>query len=212
MIHSIIFDLNGVIIANGNDVREKLAKEGFDKEKLYLATSGRSPLGRQYLTGEISLEEYTKHVARIFPHDYAYILEQYNKRRILYVKKDWIQSFLLLPFSLSIDMGTFPEILSMLDFVKECAKSYDLCLFTGSSQAHIQAIDREYDLLHYFSYKVFSYIVGDDKPSDTMFNALLKEIPYSSTECVLIDDKEMNISKARVYGLQTCLFETAILV
>lgn len=211
MIKCLAFDIQGVITSTGDKIREKLTNEGFDKSLLQLATAKNGLIAKKYIEGLINWDEYLSEVKKIFPNDYKYILDSYyNTNNLVRITKSFWLKNIQEKYEINIDLSIFnseDKSASTLELIKELYKIYPLCLFSGNGKEKIIKLQEEYKLLDYFKYKVFSYDIHKDKPSDEMFQALINAIPYNPKECLYFDDKEYNLDKALKYGFNCILIK-----
>jgi HAD superfamily hydrolase (TIGR01509 family) len=206
MIQTIVFDLNGVIIDGGAMVRENLAKQGFNKDKLYDAISGEGTLGSAYLRGEMSYEAYCEGVKELFPRDYLQIIAAYDTRVLLYVKKQFLLDSIIHPYDLKINEANLHDEIEVLSIVEELSRNYSLVLFSGSNPTNLAALDARYHFLQYFHTQILSYQVGADKPSSKMFDAMAAHLPTPPDTCLYLDDNPQYIRLGEQKGLHGVVF------
>lgn len=209
MIRCFIFDIHGVIFNTGGAIRKKLAQEGFAMDKL-IAISGRGPIGSKYIRGMINYATYEAEVRKLFPDAYKHIIEEYyTKRKLLSLDTKQLAHSILQPYDITLHVENSSGKITTLEFIKLLASlQYSLCVFSGNTRSMIDFEDKDFHFLQYFRYKVFSFVVGVDKPDIKMFTTLTNTLPFSPEECIYIDDKRENIRIGNMIGFHSFLMRT----
>jgi putative hydrolase of the HAD superfamily len=91
------------------------------------------------------------------------------------------------------------SIIPVLDWLK--ARDYRLVLLSNTSRAHLEWVQREYDVLDRFDQFVTSFAAGALKPEPAIFEAALSAAHCEPQECFYTDDMAVNIEAARRFGI-----------
>ncbi|TVR40186.1 MAG: HAD family phosphatase [Cryomorphaceae bacterium] len=188
-IKNIIFDLGGVLLDvdyhKPIEAFEKLGATGFEK---VFTQASQARFMSQFERGEIAPAEFRKEVRRFLPEgvtDYQ-IDEAWN----------------------SI-LGTLPEDrIVLLKMLKN--KGYRLFLLSNTNSIHIKAFQRYLQdsygpsaLERIFEKVYFSSRIGMRKPSQKVFDFVLRENNLQPEETFFIDDSEQHIEGAKKTGIHT---------
>ena len=129
MIKAIVFDLGGVLSAEGKSVAsEKLAKKyNYDKEVIFKILT--SPESKDLRKGLISDKEFWDWTRNNLPEGYdAYL-----------IKKEWYEGYLL-------DNDIF-------NLIKRLKGKYKLVAFSGNIKSRVEFLDEKYDFRNIFRYR-----------------------------------------------------------
>ena len=89
-------------------------------------------------------------------------------------------------------------------------RGYTLLLGSNTNVLHAQFYRRRFeDALAPFDHFVFSYEIGELKPSAGFFNACVNLVAVLPASCIFIDDAPANVEGARAAGLQAVHFRDA---
>lgn len=207
MINCFVFDIQGVIVTTSKATFARLEAEGYDKEKLSMIEGTTGPVGTPYYRGKISYDEYVKGVQELFPNDYKYILEAYfQEYNLKTISKTWLRENVLTPFNIPLTLDKISDSITTLSFIQALYNAdHPLAVFSGNSKERLQLFSDRFHFLDYFTYKLFSYQVGIDKPDPKFFEAILNMIPYPPSECLFLDDGAKNIEVGKECGMQAVL-------
>lgn len=101
----------------------------------------------------------------------------------------------------SCDM--FSEKPDMVALAKSAKNNgYRMVLLSNLSQDHHQHIETNYEFLNLFDDLVLSYRVGACKPEPEIYRRAIMSAQCAPSECVFIDDMEINVTAAREHGIQ----------
>ena len=200
MIQGVVFDILGVLVESGDNARVQLIKEGFNKENV-LFIGGTGSLGQAYFTGTLDYEIYKQKVTELFGSDTEHVLEVYLRRKPLFVSLEKCRkAFENYGVTLAIPEN-IPDRIHTIDFAKILSEQFPLCLFSGNNPHELDILDEAYHFLQYFTFHVYSFEVGVDKPDIRMFQRLKETVPLPLSDCLYIDDKEVNLTEGNNWGL-----------
>lgn len=101
----------------------------------------------------------------------------------------------------------FEPILPMRDF---CAwmkdQSIRLFLFSNTNPLHEEEIRRS-EFFHLFDGAVYSYLVGEMKPGDGMYDHAVSRLKLDPAETLYVDDMRDNILTGKVFGFHSYRFD-----
>ena len=187
MIKAIIFDLGKVIVSfdfeKGFKTISQFCEFSIDdiREKIML-----SPEIRLYETGKISSQEFYNQMKKALDLTATYnqFFEAWN--------------------SIFDDETILPESL-----FAELSGKYKLVILSDTSEEHIGFLRQKLALFKHFDDFVFSYNVGEMKPSPKMFEAAVEKAKCAANECLFVDDKLSNVLGAIECGLEAFQFLSA---
>jgi putative hydrolase of the HAD superfamily len=96
------------------------------------------------------------------------------------------------------------SIVPVLDRLK--AHGYRLVLLSNTSRAHLEWVQREYDVLERFDQLVTSFTAGALKPEPAIYEAALAAADCAPQECFYTDDMPVNVEAARRLGIDAEVF------
>ncbi len=88
-------------------------------------------------------------------------------------------------------------------------KGYKLGLLSVHAKEWVDHCDHKYDYHKLFHSICYSFEIGISKSDKKSYLHILQRLQATPTECLFIDDKEVNLAAARELGLQTLLFRNA---
>lgn len=80
-------------------------------------------------------------------------------------------------------------------------KGYILSVLSNTNPAHVNFLDRKYDLFRLFDYKFFSHETGYLKPHKEAYECAIKKLNASPSDIFFFDDARINIKAAISVGL-----------
>jgi glucose-1-phosphatase len=187
MIKAIIFDLGKVIVSfdfeRGFQTISQFCDYSIDEIREKLMTSEEILL---YETGKIGSVEFFEAIRK--------------KLKFTATQKQfydaWNSSF--------HDETILPESL-----LAELATKYRLIALSDTCDAHITFLRQKFSFFKHFDELVFSYDVGEMKPSPKMFEVAVKKANCAANECLFVDDKLANVEGATACGLEAVQFLSA---
>lgn len=95
------------------------------------------------------------------------------------------------------------------DFFAQISEKYRIVALSDTSESHIGFLRKNFAVFKHFDDFVFSYEVGEIKPSPKMFQAAVNKANCAANECLFVDDKLVNVEGAIVCGLEAVQFLSA---
>jgi 2-haloacid dehalogenase len=188
-IKAIIFDYGGVLL-------------DWNPRNLYRRYFPNNPEALESFLAEINFMDWNAEQdrGRPFKEGIALLANQHPRHAdLIYAFHDHWDETILGPISGSI------EILKKLK-----QKGYPLYGLSNWSAETFPMMRRKYDFFDTFDDMVISGEVKMIKPEPEIFNLLLKKIGLPSSECILIDDSDKNISTAQKIGFQTIHYQSPL--
>ncbi len=87
------------------------------------------------------------------------------------------------------------------DLLEELAVDYPVACLSNTNALHWSRIDREMNLLPYFSHTFASHLVGLLKPDREIFEYIVEQLGYPPERILFLDDNRLNIEGARAVGI-----------
>ena len=81
-------------------------------------------------------------------------------------------------------------------------------ILSNIGDAVLASVEREFDWIHRFDARVWSYQLGIAKPDPTIYRHTLAELGVQPEETLFIDDKRANVEAARALGIQAIEFSS----
>jgi putative hydrolase of the HAD superfamily len=81
-------------------------------------------------------------------------------------------------------------------------------ILSNIGDAVLASVEREFDWIHRFDVRVWSYQLGVAKPDPAIYRHTLAELGVQPEETLFIDDKRVNIEAARALGIQAIEFSS----
>jgi len=184
-IEALFWDNGGVILTNGWDrgARKRAA------EKFHLDWDDFSDRHELMLnafeTGQATLDQYVQRTVFYRPRDY---------------KPEDFKAFM---FSQS---QSFPEALEFAGKLAASRKYIMAALNNESREINEYRIEK-FKLRDYFEAFFSSCYLGVRKPDPEIYSLALKITQQKPSQCILIDDRGLNLECAREVGMQTILFK-----
>ena len=184
MIKGIIFDMGGVLLPDDNTgMLKKFAKKNkidFETLKTMLAEDNES-----LVLGKLSIKEFLTRVRNKFE------LELDSLSLQLAWDKIYVEST--------------PINFELLNEIKPLKKKYEISLITNIYDSTAR-INQSRKLFYSFKPVLLSCRIGIAKPDIKVFARALHEMKVKGSECVLIDDKQINVDAAKEFGMKTILY------
>jgi len=184
-VNTLFWDNGGVILTNGWDRasrREAVEKFHLDwadfEDRHELMLDG-------FERGQVSLDAYLKRT--VFYRERAYSIEEF---------KDFM-------FAQS---QAFPESLDFLGRLASSRRWLLAALNNESAEINEYRI-RTFQLRDYFEAFFSSCYLGYRKPGAEIYNLALRITQSAPQQCILIDDRELNLECARELGIHTIQFQ-----
>ncbi len=187
MIRAIIFDLGKVIAAFDFEIGFKtisrFCKYSIDEIREKIMTSPEIYL---YETGKITSREF---------------FDKINRRLALTLTRE---QFFAVWNSIFAAETILPE-----SIFAELSAKYRLVMLSDTNESHIKFLRPKLPHFKHFDAFVFSYEIGELKPSAKMFAVAVEKAECAANECLFVDDKAVNVEGAIAYGLEAFQFLSA---
>ena len=186
-ITAVFSDVGGVLLTNGWDhgQRSRLVKllglDGADFEDRHHMVSGALDAGR------LTLDEYLDRTIFYRPRIFT---------------KDQVRDFM---YSQS---EALPDSLSLMGRLAQTGKVFLATLNNESRELNLHRIEK-FGLRKFFSVFFSSCYLGVSKPHPEIYRLALDVSQRQADECVLIDDRPLNLESAQRLGLHTIQFLNA---
>lgn len=185
-VNTLFWDNGGVILTNGWDRTSRRA--AVDKFKLDWADfeDRHELMLNDFETGRITMDEYLRRT--VFYREQPFTLDDFRKFMF-----DQSQPF--------------PEA---LDFLKKLAQTrrYSIASLNNESLELNEYRIRTFRLRAYFEAFYSSCYLRMRKPSAKIYKLVLKICQRNPEECVMIDDRGLNLEAAKELGMQTIQVKT----
>ncbi len=96
------------------------------------------------------------------------------------------------------------EVVEYVNAVKKAG--YSACICSNNFETRVRELNTKFDFLKDFDVDILSYQVGSLKPSQEIFQALLKKANCLPEEMVYSDDKQEKLLGATELGINTFVF------
>lgn len=184
MIKAICFDLDGVYFTGKGKKAffDNLVELSQDEEKVaYVMT--KSPEYLQLVTGKMD------------EHSFLNFMRSYLNINLAdqEIKKLWVKEY-------EIDQNVRNILLDLRK------KGYKTCICSNNNSIRVHALEEVFGFLKDFDAVVFSYKVGDVKPSKEIFEELIKQAGCKPEEIIYSDDNPDRIKGASDLGINTFVY------
>ena len=187
MITTIFFDIGGVLLTDGwgHDSRRAAAEKfGLDWEQY---ADRHEKVAHAIETNRMTLE-------------------QYLDRTIFYRPREFTrEEFRAFIFAQSKEK---PESIKIVEQLAESKKYFLATINNEILELNLYRLEH-FGLRQYFSVFFSSCFLGLRKPDEAIYRLALQVTQRSPSECVFIDDREVNLECPRELGLHTILFQNA---
>lgn len=182
MIKAVVFDLGGVLFAEGKSVAiERLEREyGYDKEKVQRILV--SPQSIDLRKGLISDAEFWTWAQRQLP-------QEYDVRRI---ETAWYQGYELDP--------------DILDLIRRLKGRYKIVAFSGNIRSRVDFLEERYRFRHLLDAEVYSFDYHLTKPDKNFVEIMIEKAGCRPDDIVYIEDNDRYAEPARELGVKVVLY------
>ncbi len=184
---AVFWDIGGVVLSNGWDhtCRAEAAKKfGLDREDL---EDRHDRANDAFETGAITLGVYLK-------------------RTVFYRKRSFTrEDFTTFMYAQSREL---PESRAVLSSMAAAGKYLLIMLNNEGAEINLYRIEH-FNLRREFSAFFSSCFVGLRKPDEAIYRLALALTQRQPDECLLIDDRDLNLEPARQLGMRTIHFQNA---
>jgi len=184
MIKAIVFDLDGVYFPeSGKKGFETRLKKKYPAKKIENLLY-KSEEMRYLVRGEWSSKEFVDWVNEYLGSDYT--VESFGK--------DW-----------TADYEVNHDVKKYIRSVREAG--YISCTVSNNNEIRVNALQEKFEFLDDFDTWVFSYEVGDFKPNEKIFKALVYQTGLEPEEIIMSDDVPEKLQGAKKLGITTVVFK-----
>lgn len=182
MIKAIVFDLGGVLFAEGKSVAiEKLAREhGYEKDVVLKVLL--SPKSIDLRKGLIGDDEFWEWAQNQLPKGYDAQL----------IKREWYQAYLL-------DEG-------ILGLIKKLRGRYRIIAFSGNIKSRVEFLEERCRFRNLLDLEIYSFDYHMTKPDKKFVELMVRESGFRPEEMVYIEDNERYAQPARELGLNVLIY------
>lgn len=184
MIKAFIFDLGGVLFANGTKAFISYLTTTFNLDEKAVSSLLDGKLGSNYREGKVSRERFWQQFKQQLGVD----------KDLEDLEDEWIKGYKLID-------GT-------RDLILDLTKKYKIYYLSDNVRERVEKINNQYNFLEWFEDGIFSHEVGVRKPDPLIYQLTLKKLELSASEVIFIDDKEINLTPAHDLGIKSLLFTT----
>jgi putative hydrolase of the HAD superfamily len=185
MVSTIIFDLSDVYLGGMFGIEERIAT--LTGEQVPTNSFHTLPEAISFFHGEITEDVF-----------WQKIIERY------YLKHINVEGLKQLVRNQMVEIeGTRSIIERLRD------KGYKLGLLSVNAKEWVEHYEKTFDYHRLFHSRLYSFEVGISKPDPKSFELILGKLQVPASECLFIDDYDVNIQSAQALGLQTIQFHTA---
>ncbi len=186
-IEALFWDVGGVLLSNGWDrVARERAAARFGLDAVELADR-HEMMVHDLETGQISFDAYLKAIVfyreRSFTHEAFFDFVRHQSQAI-------------------------PEVLALARAVGATGR-WLMCTINNESRELNEYRIRQFDLRSLFPFFVSSCYVGVRKPEERIYRLALELTQREAPNCVMIDDRALNLEHAKRLGLHTVQCENA---
>jgi putative hydrolase of the HAD superfamily len=102
---------------------------------------------------------------------------------------------------------TFRENKDMAALMTALKAQVPLYLLSNTNEIHYDFLQANYQVARHFSQLILSYKLGCTKPAQRIYQEVLNLSGHVGSNCLFIDDLEVNIKAASEFGIQTIHFQ-----
>lgn len=180
-IQAIFSDVGGVLGTNGWDRGARQKAAGHFKIDWLEFEDRHELVVNAFETGQLGLDEYLERTVFYRPRNFS---------------KEQFRDFMF------AQSRPFPEALALYRRLAKSKKYFLATLNNESLELNLHRI-QAFGLREIFSVFLSSCFLGLKKPHDAIYRLALKLTQRQPEECVFIDDRLLNVERARQCGMQT---------
>ena len=185
MIKAITFDLDGVYFPNGKaNFIKALVNLGVAEDEAKRVFLKSDQMSQVYKNGKMTDEEF-----------WTWAAEEWKLNK---TPQELID---LLIAGYDVDQRVVETVR------KARANGYKTLICSNNFKAQIEGLQRKFGFLDDFDALALSYEIGASKPSEAIFQELIKKAGVPAQTIVFADDNQENLSGAKNLGIATFLYE-----
>jgi len=186
-IKAVIFDMGGVLLRTMDpQPRIGLAREFSTTREELEKVVFHSESSKASEVGQLSDEE---HWASVFKH-FGVKFEDYLDAYDRFFAGDRIDQ-------------------RLIDFIRSISKKVKTGMLSNAWVNARRLLSERYDFMDVFDVSIFSYEIGERKPSREIFEIMLERLDVSAEESIFVDDFQENVAGAKELGIHAIHFQSA---
>lgn len=181
----ITFDLDGVYFPNGNtNFIFSLGKLGISEEEAKRVFLKSPQMNQEYKNGKITDEQF-----------WTWAVSEWK------LSQGWQEVIKLMIDGYDVNENVVATVRNLRN------KGYKTAICSNNFPARVKGLQEKFGFLDNFDIAVFSYEVGESKPSRKIFEELVKKSNVESASIIFADDNPDNSAGAKEVGITTFLYE-----
>ena len=105
--------------------------------------------------------------------------------------------------------SVFSEVKEMIELAKQVSEKYDVYILSNTDEIHFPYIWKNFPELHFFGRNLMlSYELNSVKPEMEIFKNAIEKFNLIPTECVFIDDHQVNVNVAEEFGMKGIIHQS----
>ena len=182
MIKAVVFDLGGVLFAEGKSIAvERLALErGYEREIVSRVLSSETAM--ELRRGKISDERFWAWARQQMPSDYDASL----------IRQAWYDGYVL-----------DDDIQALIESLRG---RYKLIAFSGNVKSRIEYLEEKYRFRHLFDLEIYSFDYQVTKPDRRFVEIMIEKSGCLPEQIAYIDDNDRYAQPARELGVRVILY------
>jgi putative hydrolase of the HAD superfamily len=181
----ITFDLDGVYFPNGKaNFISALGKLGISEDEAKRVFLKSPQMNQEYKNGKMTDEEF-----------WSWAVSEWK------LSQSWQEVVKLMIDSYDVN----ENIVAIVKGLR--SKGYKTAICSNNFPSRVNGLQERFGFLDNFDIKVFSFEVGESKPSKKIFEELVKKSQVEPSAIVFADDNPDSLSGAKEVGITTFLYE-----
>ena len=183
MIRAIVFDLGGVLFAEGKSVALENLAAAHGYERRLVGAILSSPKSIQLRKGLIPDEDFWQWAEQQLPSNYDSRL----------IRREWYNGYIL-------DNEVY-------DLVASLRNKFRIIAFSGNIKSRVAFLEEKYHFRHLFDIEVYSFDFHMTKPEREFVQVMIEKSAVRPEEIVYIDDNESYAEPARDLGVNVVIYQ-----
>lgn len=181
----ITFDLDGVYFPNGKaNFISSLGKLGISEEEARRVFLKSSQMNQNYKNGRMTDEQF-----------WSWAISEWK------LSKSWQEVIELMIDGYDVDENVVATVKKLRN------RGYKTAICSNNFPARVKGLQKKFGFLDNFDVAVFSYEVGESKPSKKIFEELVKKSQVEPSSIIFADDNPGNLVGAKETGITTFIYE-----
>lgn len=107
--------------------------------------------------------------------------------------------------------SVFSEAKEMVELAKKISERYNVFILSNTDEIHFPYIWKNFPALHIFKENLMlSYKLKAVKPEKEIYQNAIEKFGLNPAECVFIDDRPVNVSVAKEFGMRGIIHQSFI--